>query len=332
MRNRNILITGGSGFIGSNMAAYQLAEGNQVWAVDNLITGQTVNIQRCLSHQGFRFDQADITQWDKLTEAVKWADRIYHFAASVGQKFVLKNPIYTIKNNVYGCEAVLESMVKANSYARFLLASTSELYYHSLENARGEAIPESATISFPPGNFLQETYSVSKLNNEITTLSYVYEKGLDCTIARIFNTIGLNQSPAYGMVVPTFFRQALADEQMTVYGDGLQSRSFSDVRDTIKALDLLMDQQRSKGEIYNVGDDRECSIIELAHLIKKMTKSKSEIRYLTYQEAYGVPFTDVRRRQPDLRKLKQLTGFAPRYTLEETLDHILLALDKRNTK
>jgi UDP-glucose 4-epimerase len=331
MNKKNILITGGAGFIGSNMAIFQLERGNDVWIVDSLITGRMSNIEPYLSRPEIRFDHADISSWPNLLKAVEWADEIYHFAASVGQRFVLKNPIYTITNNIRACEEILNAMDQVNSKARLLIVSTSELYCHSIENPDG-TVSEDAIMSFLPNNFLQDTYPVGKFANEVTALSYVYEKGFHCSIARIFNTIGVNQSLSYGMVVPNFIEQATSNKPITVFGDGLQTRSFSDVRDTITALDLLLKTPKSKGEIVNVGNDKECRIIDLANLIRRKTNSKSEIVHISYEEAYGVPFTDVRRRQPDLRKLKRLTGFEQKWTLEDTIDYILAARTKELAK
>lgn len=319
---KNILITGGSGFIGSNMAAYQLAQGNQVWIVDSLVTGRLSNIEALLSNPALRFDQANLLNWSNLLHVVEWADTIFHFAGSVGQRFVLKNPIRTITNNIHGCEEILKAMAMVNQKAKLLIASTSELYCLSKENPDG-TVSEEAMMSFMPNQFLQDTYPVGKLVNEIMALAYCYEKGLHCTIARIFNTIGINQTLAYGMVVPTFINQALNNKPLTIYGDGLQTRSFSDVRDTINALDLLINAPGSRGEVVNVGNDKECRIIDLAHLVRKKTNSQSEMVFISYEEAYGVPFTDVRRRQPSLKKLKSLTGFEQKWNLEDTIDHIL---------
>ena len=317
-----ILVTGGAGFIGSNMARYQLSKGNDVWIVDNLITGRMSNLDDILPK--IQFDEADLANWPKISQAVAWADEIYHFAGSVGQLFILKNPVYTITNNIHGCENILKAMTQVQSKARLIIASTSELYCYSEEDPDGTT-SEDAMMSMPPNQFLQNTYPIGKLVNEVMAFSYAYEKGLHCTVARIFNTIGMNQSGSYGMVVPTFIKQATQNKPITVYGDGKQTRSFSDVRDTITALDMLIKVDASNGQIVNVGNDKECSINELAQLIKTKAKSTSEIEYMSYEQAYGVPFTDVRRRQPNLKKLKELTGFEHRYTLEDTIDHILQA-------
>lgn len=329
MEKKNILVTGGAGFIGSNIVADQLAKGHHVAAVDNLVTGRMENLALSLKNPAFKFYQADLNQWDQIEEIIAWADCIFHMAGSVGQRFVLKNPVYTISNNIHGCENILKAMAKVNPKARLLIASTSELYCHSQENPDG-TVSEDAIVSIHADNFLQETYPIGKLVNEVMALSFAYEKGLHCTIARIFNTIGVNQSGAYGMVVPTFIKQALKNEPITIYGDGKQTRSFSDVRDTINALDLLISTPQSKGEVVNVGNDKECSINALADLIKKKTQSQSKIVYMSYEDAYGVPFTDVRRRQPDLKKLKRLTNYQEKWTLADTIDSILENLSKKS--
>jgi UDP-glucose 4-epimerase len=255
-------------------------------------------------------------------QVVEWADEIFHLAACVGQKFILKRPVYTITNNIQGCEKVLKAMDKVDSKARLLITSTSELYCHSEEGEDGTTSEESI-VPFPPHNFLQDTYPVAKYVNEIMALSYAHEKGLNCSIARIFNTVGVNQTGFYGMVVPTFINQAIHNKPITVYGDGKQTRSFVDVRDTVVALDLLLSTPECRGEIVNVGNDKEFSILDLAHLVKRKTNSQSEIRFIDYTEAYGVPFVDVRRRQPNLNKLKRLTGFKHKWTIEDTIDNIL---------
>lgn len=320
---KHVLVTGGAGFIGSNLIREILSHGDKVWAVDNLSTGRLKNLAPFEGNAKFRFSEADLTEWDELGAAVKWADRIYHMAATVGQRRVLANPIPTISGNIRGCELILQAIHDQKAHARLLIASTSEVYCHSATDPDGK-ISETADLVFFSGQFVQETYPVSKLVNEIMGLSYAATSGIHCAIARLFNTIGVNQCSTYGMVVPSFIEQALANKPMTVFGDGKQSRSFSDVRDTVKALVLLLESPESNGQIVNVGHDKECSILQLAELIKKMTGSSSKIEFLSYQEAYGIDeFTDVRRRRPNLAKLAAITGFTDRYTLEDTISEIL---------
>ena len=320
---KKVLVTGGAGFIGSNLVRHHLEKGDEVRAIDSLQTGFLKNIEPFKRNPFFRFDQANLCDFPGLQEAVHWADRIYHMAAFVGQRFVLAHPTETLSNNIRCCEAVFEAMYQAKSRARLLIASTSELYCHS-DIGPNEKVREETISKFPSGKFLQEAYPVSKLANEVAALSYVHQKGLDVVVARLFNTIGVNQSASYGMVVPTFVEQALAHRPITIFGDGLQTRSFSNVADTVVALEKLLDNPQSKGEIVNVGDDRECSIKDLAFLVKKLSNSDSEIRHLTYREAYGVDgFVDVRRRCPDLSKLIRLTGFCPRLPLERVINQVI---------
>ncbi len=322
----HVLITGGAGFIGSNLAELLLSKGDKVWVVDNLQTGQMKNIQPFEKNKNFQFSNADICEWDELKKAVQWADRIYHLAANIGQKKVLANPLQTISNNIRGCEVILDAMHATKSKAKILISSTSELYYHSENDSEGR-VKENAMIKFHSGKFRQEAYSLSKLVNEVMLLGYAHAMGIHCVIARVFNTIGVNQCATYGMVVPSFIEQALANQPLTVFGDGKQKRSFSDVRDTVQALYLLLESPEAKGEVVNVGNDVECSILDLAKLVKEITKSASEIKFLSYQEAYGVDeFEDVRRRRPNLHKLKSLTGFTPVYSLKETINEILSTL------
>lgn len=322
----HVLITGGAGFIGSNLAELLLSKGDKVWVVDNLQTGQMKNIQPFEKNKHFRFSNADICDWKELKEAVSWADRIYHLAANIGQKKVLANPLQTICGNIKGCEVILDAIHQTKSKARILISSTSEVYYHSESDSEGR-VKEHTMIKFPSGKFRQEAYPLSKLVNEVMLQGYAHAFGIPCVVARIFNTIGVNQCATYGMVVPTFIEQALANQPFTVFGDGEQKRSFSDVRDTIQALYLLLESSNADGEIVNVGNDSECSINDLAKLVKEITNSSSEVKYLTYQEAYGVDeFEDVRRRRPNLTKLKKLTGFTHSYTLKETIQEILKSL------
>jgi len=326
MTKQRILVTGGAGFIGSHIVHHHLNKGDEVWAVDNLYAGSLFNISTFRNNPSFRFDKADVRFWAELEKAVKWADRIYHLAGFVGQKLILSHPIDTLSNNIGAGEAVLKAMNQAESRARIVFTSTSEVYCNSDEDSDG-TVSEETIINFKSGKVLQETYPVSKLVNELTALAYNFEKQIPCTVARLFNTIGVRQSPAYGMVVPSFMNQAIAQKPLTIYGDGKQTRSFSDARDTARALDLLLSTPESIGEIVNVGDDRECSINDLAKLVLKVTGSHSPIEYMTYLEAYGLAdFVDVRRRRPNLQKLRRLTGFKPQYSLAETIQEIYRAL------
>lgn len=322
MKKKRVLITGGAGFIGSHLVEYHLSQNSDVWAVDNLQTGNIENIKKYKSNPDFRFDSADVRNWYHLQEAVLWATDIYHMAASVGQKLVIKDPVETFSNNVASCEAVLKSMSETRSKAHLLIASSSEVYFHCKGKPLG-TYKEDIEVNFPSGMFIQETYPLSKFVNEVMALSYQHDKNIKATIVRLFNTIGINQSSFYGMVVPNFIKQALANKPITVYGDGSQTRSFNYVLDTVEALSLLMNTKKSYGQIINVGNDRECTILELANIIKKLTNSNSEIQFVPYKKAYGMEYTDVKKRHPDLQKFLSITNYKNQWSLEDTLMEII---------
>lgn len=315
----NILITGGAGFIGSHIAAYHAAKGDAIWVVDNLSEGRLENLEGLKLH---RFDQYDIRNYPSLSEAVAWSDRIYHMAALLGQRRVLTYPVETLFNNIDGCQKILEAMSHLKKDIRLIIASSSGVYWH-VTPGPDNTLHESDTIAVPSGQFREESYYLSKLINEVMALAYAHEKGCHCTIARIFNTIGPRQSRSYGMVVPTFVEQALTGQPITIYGDGQQTRSFCHVKDVARALSLLLENPSSRAEIYNVGYDQECSILELATMVKTLSKSPSEIHFISYKETYGFDFKDTNQRPPNMTKIKALTGFTPEYSLEETLKELI---------
>lgn len=319
---KNILVTGGAGFIGSHIVSHHIEKGDYVWVADNLVSGRASNLKQFENHPSFRFDHADVCHWQKLQEAVNWADEIYHMAAIVGQHHVLAKPIETLFNNVRSCESILEAMSKSQKKGRLLIASTSSVYIHSDTDVNGASL-ENTKICFPSGIFIQEAYPLSKFTTEIMGLSALFEKGIDCTIVRIFNTIGVNQHSHYGMVVPSFIEQALKGLPITVYGTGQQTRCFMNVHDTVEVFNLLLENPKTKGEIYNVGNNFECSIIDLAKLVRDITQSKSEIRYVPYKQAYGIDFFDVQKRVPNLEKLRKVIDFKPKWTLEQTIKEIV---------
>lgn len=322
MDKKHILVTGGAGFIGSNIIAHHLLKGDHVWAIDNLQTGRQENIGQFLKNSSFRFEKADLRNWTNMDEAVNWADRVYHMAADVGQRYVISHPIDTLSNNINSYELILKAIAKSSNRPRLVLASTSELYAHRTETT-DHMSSEDEMLIFPSGKFIQQTYAGGKYINELMTLAYVNEKDLHCAIARIYNTIGMNQTSSYGMVFPTFIEQALANQPLTVYGDGLQTRSFCNVKDTVEALEQLLENNSAKGEIVNVGNDVECSINDLAKKIIARSGSRSTIKHISYRDAYGIDFIDIRTRRPNLEKLKRLTGFSPKWTLEQTIDELV---------
>ncbi len=318
----NVFITGGAGFIGSHLVQYHLNKGDKVWVVDNLLSVSTENLSPMLSHPSMRFDQADIRTFPQLLEAVQWSDRIYHMAAIVGMYNVLSHPVETMETNILGLDTVLQAMHKAKKQTRLLVASSSAVYWNGQLGADG-AFHEDAVLKVPSGAFLKQSYSFSKLVNEVNALAYSHEYGLHCTVVRLFNTVGTRQTGRYGMVIPTFIGQALRDEPLTVFGTGQQIRCFCNVHDATCALDLLVSNSKSKGEIFNVGNDQECTILELAQMIKERTNPSLKMRFVSYKEAYGMDYQDVPKNRPNIDKLHRLTGFRPQWTLEQTIDEIL---------
>lgn len=320
--SKRILVTGGAGFIGSNLVKYHLDAGDFVWAVDNLRTGRVENILPFMTSSSFRFDRADLRDWGELVQAVQSVDRIYHMAATVGQRLVLDNPIETLSNNIEGCEKILNAMGN-NTHIQLLIASTAEVYNYITQDA--PTFKEDLMLNIPSGKeqLLQESYPLSKMVEEAMGMAYLTEKGIKCTIARIFNTIGLNQCARYGMVVPNFIEQALDNMPITVHDDGMQTRSFCNVHDTVKALDMIMDNPECNGEVINVGNDRETTILDLAMLIKAKTHSSSPIVHIPYEVSFGKKVKDLPRRCPNLEKLRYLTGFKHQWTLEDTILEII---------
>lgn len=316
----NVLITGGAGFIGSHLVDYHLARGDKVQAVDDLSTGKLENVEPFLHHSLFRFTQDDLLVWNGLEKAAGWADRIYHLAAVVGVYLVLKEPVKVMATNVACTERLLRVVRSRGGRPQVLLASSSEVY--GLSNQA--VLSEDSTLLLPSTGGGRWNYAISKLAVEAFGLSYAREFDLHVTVARLFNIIGSRQSGSYGMVVPRFVDQALRGKPITVFGDGGQCRCFCDVRDIAVAFDRLLSNPESAAQIVNVGSDRECSVLELAELVKQRAASASPIRMVSYEEAYGdQEFVDFRRRVPTIEKLRSLTGLEHRYSLEDTIDELI---------
>lgn len=315
----HVLITGGAGFIGSHLAGYHLARGDHVYVVDNLSTGSLGNIDPLRSHPQFRFAQADILHWGDLGKAVAWADRIYHMAAVVGVKKVLEDPVAVISTNMTGTEKVLRAIHSGGWNPQVIIASTSEVYGFNAKSS----FAETDAIVLPSAGRLRWTYAVTKLADEFLAFSYARKYGLHLVVVRLFNTIGPNQVGHYGMVVPRFVYHAAHNEPLTIFGGGEQTRSFCDVRDTVVALDRLAGCPAAWGEVVNVGNEQEISIRGLAELIVQRAESASTLRFISYLEAYGEEFEDVTHRRPVLDKLRALTGFAPQWALNDTLDDLI---------
>jgi len=315
----HILITGGAGFIGSHLVDLHLARGDQVHVVDDLSTGVRANLAAHDDDPNFRFDEADVLTWDRLDRAVCWADRIYHLAAVVGVYRVLAEPTKVLATNIAGCERLLRAAHAGSWKPQVVLASSSEVYGHNDEDILRE--DQDLSVSTRAGT--RWGYSVSKIADEALGLSYAQRFDIPAVIARFFNTVGPRQVGRYGMVVPRFVAQAVRNEPITVFGGGQQTRSFCDARDTVVALDALADRTGRNTVVANVGNDREISILELAELVIERAHSRSAIQHVPLREAYGEDFEDIRRRRPSLARLRSLTGFEHKFTLERTIDDLV---------
>ncbi len=311
------LITGGAGFIGSHLADLLLQRGSTVYAVDNLSTGQLNNITHLADNPNFHFIRADIMDEIVMDRLCSDVNIIIHLAAAVGVQLIVNNPVHTIETNIKGTEAVLKSALKYN--CRVLIASTSEVY------GKGFQIPfkEKDDVLLGCTNKNRWAYAASKMVDEFLGMAYFNEYGLEVFSTRFFNTVGPRQTGRYGMVIPRFVRQALKDQPITVYGDGLQQRCFCDVRDVVKAVELLALNEKAVGKVFNIGRDEEISIIGLAEKIKTLTNSHSEIVMIPYDQAYAPGFEDMLRRVPDIGRVNRLIGWKSRISLGDTLRSVI---------
>lgn len=312
-----ILITGGAGFIGSHLTERLLNEGHEVVSVDDLSTGSVDNIAAIRKHPRYKFHAETIFNRPLTSELVDAADVVFHLAAAVGVKRIVDYPVQTIETNVRGSEIVLEAASKKNK--RTFIASTSEVYGKSTK------IPFHETDDLVLGSTYNSrwAYACSKAIDEFLALAYFRERQLPVTVMRFFNTVGPRQTGRYGMVLPTFVRQALLNEPVTVYGDGRQSRCFGHVLDVIDALLLLLGCERAPGEIFNIGNTKEISIEDLAKKVISACNSRSEIVYVPYTEAYGPGFEDMSRRVPDISKACEWFGFSPKRSLDTIISSVV---------
>jgi UDP-glucose 4-epimerase len=311
------LITGGAGFIGSHLCELLLSQGQRVVAIDNLSTGRLENILHLHPLPHFQFVRETIMNAQVLDRLTSESEVVIHLAAAVGVQLIVQDPVHTIQTNISGTEAVLTA---AHRYGcRVIIASTSEVY------GKGVRVPfkENDDRLMGPTTRSRWAYAASKAVDEFLGLAYHQQFGLPVVIARLFNTVGPRQTGQYGMVVPRFVRQALRSEPLTVYGDGNQSRCFSDVADVTRALTELATHAGAVGDVFNIGATDEVNILELARRVIALTGSSSEIVCIPYEEAYGPGFEDMQRRVPSIEKLAALIGYAPRYTLDDTLRKVI---------
>lgn len=311
------LITGGAGFIGSHLCEALLQQGEEVFVIDDLSTGSIRNIEHLKFSRNFHYVIDSVTNLPVLAELVDSCDIIYHLAATVGVRNIIESPVRTIENNIRGTEAVLSAAAKKRRLT--ILASTSEVY------GKGDSIPfsEDGDLVLGPTTKGRWSYACSKAIDEFLALAYWKERKVPTIVARLFNTIGPRQTGQYGMVVPTFIKQALSGEPVTVFGDGSQSRCFTYVSDVVEWLIRLSNNGPAVGEVFNLGSTEEITILELAKKVIALTGSNSEIKFVPYSQAYEEGFEDMPRRVPDISKVVRFTGYLPKISLEEALRRII---------
>ena len=323
-----VLITGGAGFIGSHLAEACLENGDEVYIIDDLSTGTMDNIRHLQEDARFEnnlFIHIDtILNHDLMLELVGISDVVFHLAAAVGVLYILENPLESIKINIQGTEKVLELCNKFKK--KVLIASTSEVYGKHTH----APLVETDNIIYGPSSKFRWSYAASKLMDEFTALAYYRTNGLEVIIARLFNTVGPRQTGTYGMVIPRFVAQALSNQSLTVYGDGSQSRTFTYVKDVVKALTALVKTEDAVGQVLNVGGIEEITIIDLAQKIISATGSKSDIEFIPYEKAFGKDFEDMQRRVPGIEKVKKIIGFNPNTHIDEILKQVIDFTKKNN--
>jgi len=311
------LITGGAGFIGSHLAEQLLQRGHEVGVIDNLSTGSIENISHLKIAPRFSYVIDTIDNEPLLAEWIDRSDVVFHLAAAVGVKLIVERPVHTIETNVHGTEVVLKHANKKKKLV--VLASTSEVYGKSTD------VPfrENAEHVLGATSKHRWAYACSKLLDEFLALAYWKERKLPVVIVRLFNTVGPRQTGQYGMVLPTFVRQALGGQPITVFGDGRQSRSFTYVGDVVDALIALASEARAVGEVFNIGNTTEVTIRHLAERVKTLTSSESLIQYVPYDQAYEAGFEDMPRRVPDISKVNALIGFRPKLELDDIIKSVI---------
>lgn len=327
MLEKHYLVTGGAGFIGSHLVDSLLSDGHHVTALDNLSTGSLANLEWAMTNPRFLFIQGSVVDPYVVDDAVSNSDIVMHLAAAVGVETIMTKPLRSFYTNVRGSETVLEAVHRYNR--KVFVASTSEIYG---KNTTVPLTEDSDRIIGPP-TLTRWSYSTSKAVDEILTNLYHAERGVETVIARMFNTVGPRQSPAYGMVLPRLVRQALTGQPLTVYGTGNQTRCFLHVSDAVRAIRLLMDDERAVGRTFNIGSSEEISIRDLARRVLDVTGSDSPITALSYDDAFGANsgFEDMVRRVPDTTRIRELTGWTPTLDLWQILEDTVSTAALRST-
>jgi len=315
---RKALVTGGAGFIGSHLCELLLGGGWEVYALDDLSTGSLQNVQHLAERRDFHLVVESVLSPAVVNELVHKCDVVYHLAAAVGVRLIVEQPVHTLVTNLEGTEVVLDHCNRFGK--RVLVASTSEVY----GNSRAEdPLVESADRTYGPTTARRWAYADSKAMDEFLALAYHQERGLDCVIVRLFNTVGPRQSGQYGMVIPRFVERALAGAPLEIHGDGTQTRCFCHVADTIRALEGLMEDAKTSGEIYNIGSQDRISILDLAEKVRAATGSGSELAFVPYDQVYGQGIEDIFHRVPSIEKVGSAIGWAPTLQLDRILADVI---------
>jgi len=313
----NYLITGGAGFIGSHIADALIARGDRVTVLDDLSTGRRANLAHHLGSRGLELVEASVLDEGVVDELVAGADVVMHLASAVGVQLVVDRPLDSLIRNVRGNDIVISAAARHGR--RLLFTSTSEVYG---KNSAGALNEDSDRVLGSPYKS-RWAYATAKAFGEALTYGYHREQGTPAVVVRLFNTVGPRQRGAYGMVLPRFVRQALADEDLTVFGNGAQSRCFVHVQDSVRAILMLCDAELANGRVFNVGSERETTIIELAGKVVERSGSSSRIKLVPYDEAYAEGFEELGKRKPDTAAVRQLTGWTPTLDLSAIVDDVI---------
>ncbi len=309
-----LLVTGGAGFIGSHLVEALLARGDEIWVLDDLSTGHMDNLSTCVGNSRFHFVQGSVTDRDLVAELTSRVGAVFHLAAAVGVRKIMEHPLDSLITNLTGTEVVLAAASRQD--ARVILFSSSEVY------GKGARVPfhEDDDLVIGSTGVLRWSYACGKAADEFMAIAYHHEKNLKVTVVRCFNTCGPRQSSAYGMVIPTFIDRALRNEPLPVHGDGSQTRCFSYVGDVVRGVLQLADSLSTHGQVYNIGNDEEMSVLMLAQRIVEMTGSRSRVVHIPHRDVYGPHFEDMPRRVPSLEKIRAAVGFRPEVSLEHLLE------------
>ena len=312
-----VLITGGAGFIGSHLAEAYLARGDEVWILDDLSTGGIRNVEHLRTHPKFHYLVETVMNVPVLAESIDRVDAVIHLAAAVGVRLIVESPVNTIETNIKGTENVL--MQASKKKKKVFIASTSEVY------GKSARLPfkEDDDLVLGPTTKGRWSYACSKALDEFLAIAYWKERKVPVVIARLFNTVGPRQTGRYGMVIPTFVRQALGGSPSTVFGDGTQSRSFTYVSDVVNAILGLVDSDQAVGQVFNIGNGKEITILDLASLVKGVAESASQIVTIPYDQAYEEGFEDMPRRVPDISKIRKAIGYEPTLGIRAILEKVV---------